>query len=46
MFSSLPNDKISDISRSKAFADDKINATEKMKFVSEMGRKYCGKRRK
>ena len=30
---SLPNDKISDRSKLKAFADDKINVIEKMKFV-------------
>ena len=30
---SLPNDKILDWSKLKAFADDKINVTEKMKFV-------------
>ena len=30
---SLPNNKIFDWSKSKAFADDKINVTEKLKFV-------------
>ena len=30
---SLPNDKILDWSKLKAFADDKINVTEKLKFV-------------
>ena len=30
---SSPNDKISDWSRFKAFADDKIDGTEKLKFV-------------
>ena len=29
---SLPNDKILDWSKLKAFADDKIKATEKLKF--------------
>ena len=29
----LPNKKILDWSKSKAFADDKMNATEKLKFV-------------
>ena len=31
--SSLPDDKISDWSKLKAYADDKINMTEKLKFV-------------
>ena len=30
---SLPNDKFLDLSKLKAFADDKINVTEKLKFV-------------
>ena len=30
---SLPNDKISDWSKLKAFANNKINVTEKLKFV-------------
>ena len=29
----LPNDKISDWSKLRAFADDKIDVTEKLKFV-------------
>ena len=33
MYNSLPNDKILDRSKLKAFADDKINVTEKLKFV-------------
>ena len=32
MFNSLPNDKILDWSKLKAFADDKINMNEKLKF--------------
>ena len=32
---SLPNNKVSDCSKLKAFADDKINVTEKVKFVLE-----------
>ena len=32
-FNSLPNDKILDWSKFKAFADDKINVTEKLNFV-------------
>ena len=35
-FNSLPNVKILDLSKSKAFAEDKINVTQKWKFV--MGR--------
>ena len=43
----LPNKKFSDWSKLKAFADDKINVTEKLKFDLEIkGRKHCGKRRK
>ena len=30
---SLPNDKSFDMYKLKAFADDKINVTEKMRFV-------------
>ena len=37
-FNSLPNDKIFDLSKSKAFADDGI--------LFWMGEKHCGKRRK
>ena len=33
-FNSLPNNKILDWSKFKAFADDKLNVTEKIKFVS------------
>ena len=33
MFKSLPNDKILDWSKFKAFADDKIIVTQKLKFV-------------
>ena len=32
-FNSVPNDKILDWSKLKAFADNKINVTEKLKFV-------------
>ena len=31
----LPNDKILDQSKLKAFADNKINVTEKLKFILE-----------
>ena len=44
---SLPHNGNLDWLKSKAFADDKIKVTEKLKFVtSEKGRKHCGKRRK
>ena len=33
LVNSLPNDTILDWSKFKAFADDKINVTEKLKFV-------------
>ena len=33
IFNSLPNDKILDWSKIKAYADDKINVTEKLNFV-------------
>ena len=33
MFNSLPHEKILDWSKLKAFADDKIKVTEKLKFV-------------
>ena len=42
----LRNDKILDQSKWKAFADDKVNVAEKLKFVFGKGRKHCGKRRK
>ena len=32
-FNSLPNDNILGLSKSKAFADDKIKVTENLKFV-------------
>ena len=34
-FNSLPNDKILDWSKFKAFADDKINETKELTFVLE-----------
>ena len=33
MFNPLPNDKILDLSKLKAFADNKINVTQKGKFA-------------
>ena len=43
----LSNDKILDMTKFKVLADDKINATEKLKFVlGQVGRKHYGKRRK
>ena len=35
MINSVTNDKILDWFKLKAFADDKINVTQKLKFVSE-----------
>ena len=42
----LPNEKILDLSKLKAFADDKISVTQKLKFFFGKGRKHCGNRRK
>ena len=42
---SLPNDKISDWSKLKASADDKINVTEKLKFLLERVENIVGKGR-
>ena len=47
MLNSLPNDRFLDWSKLKAFADDKINVTEKQKFFwGWMDGKHCGKKRK
>ena len=45
-FNALPNDKILDWSKLKAFADNKINVNKKNKIWFMKGRKHCGKRRK
>ena len=37
------NDKILDLSKLKAFADDKVNITEKIKFVLERVKNVVGK---
>ena len=42
---SLPNDKIFALTKLKAFADDKIIVTQKLKFVLGRVEKHCGKRR-
>ena len=42
-FNSLSKDKILDRSKLKAFADDKLNAIEKMKFVLETVENMVGK---
>ena len=42
-FNLLPNDKILDLSKLKAFAEDKIKVTEKMKFALEMTENIVGK---
>ena len=39
----LPNNKILDLSKLKAFADDKINKTRKIKFVSVREENIVGK---
>ena len=43
---SLPNSKILDQSKLKAVADDKINLTEKLKFIFGMVEKHFRERRK
>ena len=43
-FNSLPNDKILDLSEFKAFANDKIILTQKLKFVSGRVENIVGKR--
>ena len=40
---SLPNDKILDLSKFKAFTDDKIIVTLKLKFVFRSGENTVGK---
>ena len=40
---SLPNDKMLDLSKLKAFADDKINATQKLKFAQGSVENIVGK---
>ena len=40
---SSPNNVILDWSKFKAFADDEINVTQKLKFVKEMVEKIMGK---
>ena len=41
MFNSLPNDKILDVTKLKAFADDKMKVTEKMEFVLKVLENTC-----
>ena len=43
ILNSLQNDKISDQSKFKAFADDKINLTQKLKFVKGREENIVGK---
>ena len=40
---SLPNDKILDLTKFKAFADDKISLTQKLKFMWERVENIVGK---
>ena len=42
-FNSLPNDTFLDWSKLKAFADDKINVTQNLKFVLEREENIVGK---
>ena len=42
-FNSLPNDKILDMTKLKAFADDKINETLKLKFALGQVENILGK---
>ena len=42
-FNSLPNDKISDQPKLKAFTDNKIKAIEKLKFVQGRNENIVGK---
>ena len=42
----LPNGKLLDWFKLKAFADYKIYITEKLKFVLKRVKTHCGKRRK
>ena len=43
IINSLPNDKISDLSKFKGFADDKISMTKRLKFISEKLEYIVGK---
>ena len=43
LVNSLPNDKILDWSKMNAFADNKINVSEKLKFVSDWVENNVGK---
>ena len=44
LINSLPSDKFLNLSKFKAFGDDKINVTEKMKFVFAKVKIIVGKR--
>ena len=39
---SLPNNKVLDLSKLKGFADDKINVTQKVKFILGRVKKHYG----
>ena len=43
LLNSLPNDKILDWSKFKAFADDKINGVEQLKFALGRAKNIVGK---
>ena len=46
LLKSLPNDTILDSTKLKALADDKINASQMLRFVSDLVEKHCEKREK
>ena len=46
IFFSLPNDKVLDLSKLEAFAEDKINVPQKLKFIAGRIENILGKRRK
>ena len=46
VLNSLPNDKILDLSKFKAFADSQISLTQKLKFVLGRVENIAGERRK
>ena len=43
VFNSLPNDKIVDLSKLKAIADDKLDVTQKLRFALERVENIVGK---
>ena len=41
-FNSLPNNKILDLFKLKAFADEKVHVAQNMKFANEWVDAFCG----